>query len=135
MITKRVVAAAGAAALGLSLAGAPAALAQTAEPAPLPAPEAQAPSANFSDDTLRSFAVAFLAVDRINREYVPRVESAPSSEEQQQLREEASRAMVEAVDSAEGISPQEYTQIITEAQSNPEFAAQLNTYIGEAAQQ
>ena len=123
----------GAAALGLALMTAPlTALAQTA-PAPAPAPGAPATAQNFSEEKLRSFAVAFLEVDKINQEYAPRLQGASSAEEQQQIRQEATGKMLEAVEGADGISTDEYTQILTAAQADPELATQLNEAIGQAA--
>lgn len=112
-----------------------AAIAQTQAPT-APMEQQQAPAAqDFSDDTLRSFAVAFLEVDQINRTYTPQLEQAESQEQQQEIQERASAEMVEAVEGSEGISVQEYTSIMQAAQANPELAQKLTEYIGEASQQ
>ena len=135
------------AAAGLSLPATGFALAQDAMPAPsepqTEQPQAQQPSteqpmtgqpsAEYSDETLRSFAVAFLQVDAINREFTPRLQEATTPEEQQQIQEEASQEMVNAVESSDGISVQEYTSIMQAAQADPELAQKLTEYIGEAS--
>ncbi len=135
MIFKRnTIAIATAVAMAAPLATGGAALAQTeAPPAPM---QQQAPAAqDFSDETLRSFAVAFLEVDQINRTYTPQLEQAESPEQQQEIQQRASAEMVEAVEGSEGISVQEYTSIMQAAQANPELAQKLTEYIGEASQQ
>lgn len=105
-----------------------------AQPAPeTSTPDASQPAQNFDDDTLRSFAVAFLEVDKINKEYAPRMQEASTPEEQQKVQEEASQEMVTAVEGAEGISVQEYTSIMQAAQVNPDLAKKLTQYIGEAS--
>ena len=47
--------------------------------------EAPAATANFDDDTLRSFVVAFLQVDEINRTYLPQMQEADTPEAQQEV--------------------------------------------------
>lgn len=135
----------GAAAGGLMLASVAAApaLAQEAQPAPAqpgtvqpqPAqPDAAAPAANFPEEKLRSFAVAFLEVDKVNKEYAPKVESAASEDEKTKLREEAGKKMVDAVNGTEGINAEEYGSIMNAAQSDPQLVARIQTMIGEEAQ-
>lgn len=119
----------GAAALGLSLALSPAAFAQTATQ---PAQEAPGAAQDFPQEKLRSFAVAFLEVDKINQEYAPQLQEAASAEEQQQIRQEAAVRMMDAVEATDGISTDEYTQILVAAQADPALATQLNEAISEA---
>lgn len=128
------------AAIGLSMPATGIALAQTEE---MPAPEApmeapmqdmQPAQQEFTEDTLQSFAVAFLQVDEINKTYTPRLQEAATPEEQQQIQEEASQEMVTAVENADGITVQEYTSIMQAAQADPDLAQRLTQYIGEASQ-
>ncbi|WP_047144848.1 DUF4168 domain-containing protein [Aquamicrobium sp. LC103] len=107
--------------------------AQEASPVPnQEQPSAEAPS--FSDEKLKSFAVAFLEVSKITQEYQPQLEGAKTPEDQQRVQSEASDKMVNAVESSEGISVEEYTQIIQAAQTDPELAQKINGHITEAAQ-
>lgn len=103
--------------------------AQEAQPA---VPAIEAPG--FTEEKLRSFAVAYLQVDAINNNYLPQVEAAATPEEQQQLREEAAQQMVDAVEQSDGITPAEYGEIIQAAQSDAELAQQLSAIIAEEAQ-
>lgn len=98
-------------------------------------PEAAAPGAssqNFSDDKLKSFAVAYLQVDRVTQEYLPKLKQAKDTGAQQKVREEAGQKMVQAVESSNGISVNEYNQIAQSAQTDPELASKLTKYIQEA---
>ena len=105
--------------------------AQEAAPAPqTEAPAAQAPQAD--DAKLKSFAVAFLEVAKVNQSYQPQIEQAGSPEDQQRLRQEAGEKMVEAVNEADGITVDEYNVIIQAAQTDPELAQRINGHITEA---
>src|SRR5690606_4547040 len=114
----------GAAALALSLgASVGAGWAQEAAPA-APAPQTEAPAAatpDLGEDKLKSFATAFLQVNKVTQQYQPQIAAAGTPEDQQRLRQEAGEKMVEAVNASEGISVDEYNSIIQAAQANPEL--------------
>ena len=114
----------------LSLSGA-AAQDDTQPPATMEAPAA---TTNFDDDTLRSFVVAFLQVDEINRTYLPQMQEADTPEAQQEVQQQATQEMVLVVENAEGISVEEYNSIIETAQADPELANQINELIREAVE-
>lgn len=132
-----------AAALALMPMATTAAIAQQAPATPPAAPTAPqtapatpgAPAADFTDEKLRSFAMAFIEVDKVNRTFSEQVEAAPSDTEKQELREEAGRKMVEAVEGTDGITAEEYGSIMNAAQADPELVARIQTMIGQAAQQ
>jgi hypothetical protein len=93
--------------------------------------QAQAQSmgvAPISDSELRSFAVAALEVQRINNEYMPRVEAARTSEEQQQLVLVATNEKVQAVETR-GLSVEKYQEILQQAQTDPEMADRIVEHI------
>lgn len=95
----------------------------------------EAPAAtSFDENTLRSFVVAFLQVDEINRTYLPQMQEADTPEAQQQVQQQATQEMVLAVENAEGISVEEYNSIIETAQADPELANQINDLIREAVE-
>lgn len=128
---------AGASSLAIGLASL-ATLAHAQEAAP-PVMEQQAPAAadpaTLSEDKLRSFAIAFVEVSKVTQSYQPQFESAATPEDRERIQQEAGQQMVQAVDSAEGISVDEYNQIIQAAQADPELAQRLNGHISEAASQ
>ncbi|VVT18334.1 conserved hypothetical protein [Rhizobium sp. EC-SD404] len=118
------------AAVSLALPATGLAVAQEAAPAQ---PQAEQPMAEqYSDDTLRSFATAFLQVDEVNREYTPRLQEATTPEEQEQIQAEASQQMVSIVEGSD-VTVQEYTSIMQAAQADPALAEKLTQYIGEAS--
>lgn len=116
-----------AAAVALALAAAaPAALAE-------PAGTRLAQAESYSDAQLDSFAVAAIEVSKVRNEYIPRIQSAESEADKQALAQEATDRMIAAVDSAPGISVDEYNAIAQAAGEDPELAERLRQHI-EAAQ-
>jgi hypothetical protein len=111
--------------------GAAAAIAQETTPEMVPAPPADQ---QFEEPKLRSFAVAFLEVSKVNEEYQPQIQATADPDEQQRIRDEAGGRMVEAVENTDGITVEEYSQIIASAQTDPQLAQQINTLVQEAAQ-
>lgn len=126
-----------AATLGFAGATAIPALAQETMEAPAAqAPAEQtAPAASYDEAKLQSFVVAFLQVDQINRTYAPQLQEAEGEEAQNTVREQASEEMVQAVESVDGITVEEYGTIIQQAQTDPALAEQINTYIQAAVGQ
>lgn len=118
------------AAVSLALPATGLAVAQEAMPAQ---PQTEQPmTEQYSDETLRSFATAFLQVDEVNREYTPRLQEATTPEEQEQIQAEASQQMVSIVEESD-VTVQEYTSIMQAAQADPALAEKLTQYIGEAS--
>lgn len=95
----------------------------------------EAPATTFDVGQLQSFVSAYLQVDEITRTYVPQMQEADSTEQQQQLQHQATQEMVMAVENAEGISVDEYNAIAQAAQADPELAMQLDEMIQQATGQ
>ena len=112
---------------GLALAAVPAVAGQ---PAGIQLAQAQ----QFSDEKIESFAVAALEVSRIRDDYVARIQQAESEEQRQQLAEQATTEMVEAVESAPGITTEEYNAIIQAASEDQALSQRINEQIRSAAQ-
>ncbi len=110
---------------------APAAMAQAAPKSP-PAATQSAP-ANLDRNKLKSFAVAYLEVDKIKRQYQPKLQKAGNEAEQQKIKSEASQKMVSAVNGVKGMNVQEYSSILASAQKDPKLAKQLTTEIEKTA--
>jgi hypothetical protein len=115
-----------AAALALGLAWAPYAAAQ-----PFAPPAAQA-ATDFTDADLKSFAVAVVQVSRINDTYLPMYQAARTPEEQQWVEIKATDEMVQAVKN-QGMTVDQYQQILAHAQSNPAVANRVDELIRHAA--
>ena len=117
------------AALGMAF-GAASLMPVQAQQAPAPA-QAPAATSAYSDEQLRSFAVATLQIQEVGQEYQPRMEAAETTEQQQQLAQEANAQMVQIVEQVEGITVPEYNEIAEAARANPEIMQQINPLIGE----
>lgn len=122
-------AAAAAAAAGI----APAALAQSQPAAKAPPASAQPAPARLDGKKLKSFAVAYLQVDKIKREYQPRLQNAGSTAERQKIQTEASQKMVSAVNGVDDMNVQEYSSILASAQQDPKLAKKLTDEIRKTA--
>jgi len=111
-------------------AGQPGAPATEAPPTQTPSAETpSAPSPSLTDEKLQSFVTAFTEVERIKQDYSQRLEKVGSEAEQQQLRQEAGEKMLQAVETTEGISVDEYNEIIRLAQADPKVAQKLTDAI------
>ncbi len=120
-----------AACLSAGVAFAPYALAQDANQPSEPAVEAPA----VTDEKLQSFAVAFLEVENLKQQYTQQLQEAgDDAERQQQLQNEAGEKILQAVEETDGISVDEYNQIIQSAQADPDLAQRLTDAIGQASQ-
>lgn len=113
-------------------AAAPAALAQETQQQ-APGVTAPAPTTNLDDGKLKSFAVAYLQVDKIKKQYEPQIQKAGSDTAKEKIRTEASKKMMDAVNSVQGMSVQEYSSILASAQANPGLAQKLSDKINETA--
>ena len=113
--------------LGLALAAVPATAGQ-------PAGIQLAQAESFSDQKIESFAMAALEVSKIRNDYVGRIQQAGSEEERQQLAEQATSEMVDAVEATPGITAQEYNEIIQAAQGDQALSDRIKQQIQAAAQ-
>lgn len=103
--------------------------APSAAPDPSSTPAQLPPS--YSDAELKSFAGAVVEVHRINDEYIPKLQSAATPDEEQQLEAAALHDMVQAVEN-EGISVEKYEEILANAQHNRAIAERLRKPLKDA---
>ncbi|WP_127142452.1 DUF4168 domain-containing protein [Pelagibacterium montanilacus] len=128
-ISKLMVSTAAGAALMLG-AVAPGMAQENTEPAmPEAMPEMSAPTTDFSDAQIESFAVAFVEVNEIGMSFEQEAQAAQSDEELMNLQVQAQEEMAAAVESTDGISVDDYNMILTAAQSDPEFGAQIQAEV------
>lgn len=111
-----------AAAAALAIAWAGPAVAQT---------ETEPQQAQVTDEYLKSYAAAVVAVQRIHQEWEPRIQAAPDEDTRLGLQGQAQEKMVAAVE-AEGLTVEEYNQIFQMAQDDPGLRQQVQTYIEQA---
>jgi Spy/CpxP family protein refolding chaperone len=90
----------------------------------------QAGPGEFSDEQLKSFAEASLEVEDLNRKWQPKMSGATGEQEQAQAREQAMQEMMLAVREA-GLSVEEYNQIVSAMQIDPDTARAVQEYRAE----
>ncbi|NEJ72148.1 DUF4168 domain-containing protein [Rhizobium phaseoli] len=86
--------------------------------------------AAVSDQKLEAFAVAYLQVDKVRQEYSEKVGAAKDEAGKQKLQAEAKKQMVDTVEASKDISVEEYSSILTAAQSDPALAKKVLEKIG-----
>lgn len=105
---------------------APAALlAQTASEAPMMDAPAMPTAQDVSSTELDAFVTAYQGVSEIDAQYAMQLADETDPEAQQLLLEEAQIAMAEVVEQTEGIDETRYFEILTIAQTDPEFTEQI----------
>jgi hypothetical protein len=80
----------------------------------------------FSDQQVESFVIAALAVDKLIREWNPRIQAAENDAEAAQLREEANGELVEAIARTDGITVEQYQQILLARKADPDLKARID---------
>ncbi|QIO56426.1 DUF4168 domain-containing protein [Rhizobium leguminosarum] len=87
-------------------------------------------TAAVSDQKIEAFAVAYLQVDKVRQEYSAKIGATKDETAKQQLQEEAKKQMVDTVKASPDISVEEYSSILTAAQSDPALAKKVLEKIG-----
>lgn len=82
-----------------------------------------------SDQKIEAFAVAYLQVDKIRQEYSAKIGATSDATAKQQLQTEASKQMVQAVQTSPGMSVDEYNAILTAAQKDPALVKRVQDKI------
>ncbi|MET3753262.1 hypothetical protein ABID08_000601 [Rhizobium binae] len=83
-----------------------------------------------SDQKLEAFAVAYLQVDKVRQQYSAKIDATKDQAAKQKLQEEAKQQMVDTVQASNDISVEEYSSILTAAQSDPALAKKVLEKIG-----
>ncbi|MGR4842052.1 DUF4168 domain-containing protein [Rhizobium sp. LARHSG275] len=108
--------------------------AQTQQPAqgqtPMQGQPGGGATAPVSDQKIEAFAVAYLQVDKVRQEYSAKIGATKDEAAKQQLQEEAKKQMVNTVQASPDISVEEYSSILTAAQSDPALAKKVLEKIG-----
>ncbi|ACI55607.1 hypothetical protein GGI64_005645 [Rhizobium leguminosarum] len=121
------------------LAFSPASAAETAQTQAQPPAQGQAPMQGqsggtaapaVSDQKLEAFAVAYLQVDKVRQEYSAKIGATKDEAGKQKLQAEAKKQMVDTVEASKDISVEEYSSILTAAQSDPALAKKVLEKIG-----
>ncbi len=88
-------------------------------------------SADISDDMVSKVGTAAVRVVEIRQDFTPRIVAAHSQAERDGLEAEATTALVEAI-SEQGLSVDEYNEVVAAAQSDPELEQRLLSAASEA---
>ena len=82
-------------------------------------PEISMDAAGITGEQLDVFVEAYVQVNQIGAAYDGPMQAAESDDERNALRVQAQREMVDAVDALDGITVEEFNQIMVVAQSDP----------------
>jgi len=91
----------------------------------------QPSSSSYSEQELRSFAVALLEVERIKSTYAPKL--AQNLREQAQVKQAASLELLTAL-KQQGMSVDKYQEMLATVQSDPQLAGKVNDYLKKSAE-
>ncbi len=89
----------------------------------------QPSSGSYSDQELKSFAVAVLEVERIKSAYAPKL--AQNLQEQAQVKQAASLELLMAL-KHQGMSVDKYQEMLSNVQSDPQLAGKVNEYLKQS---
>lgn len=89
---------------------------------------------SFDDATIEGFASAEMAIQEVRATYIPRLDEAESEEERAAVQQEATDAMVSAVEETDNITVEEYNSIIGAVADDPELAQRVEQEIANQAQ-
>jgi hypothetical protein len=87
------------------------------------APQAQE---SYDEAKLESFVSAAVMVNQLVEQWTPRIQGAQDETEAAQLRDQANGELVAAIESADGISVEEYREISQAAQADPQLMARIS---------
>lgn len=86
--------------------------------------EQEAPSADVSDEEIESFAAAMSDVQQLGQEWTQRMEETEDQEELSEMQQQAQEEMIGAIED-HGMTVEEYNEIATAAQQDPELAQEI----------
>jgi hypothetical protein len=89
----------------------------------------------LTDAKLEAVAKAYLEVLEIQKTYAPRIEQAQSAEEAERIEQDAMEAMAEAIERVEGVTVEEYNNILTAAQTDEQLRQRLGAQIHKIQQE
>lgn len=88
-----------------------------------------AAQATYTDQKLEAFVTAALAVDDLVKTWAPRIDSAGSQEKADELRTQANTELIGAVERTDGISLDEYRQIVRAAGQDADLSARIQQIV------
>lgn len=91
--------------------------------------------ADYGQAKLDSFVTAAVAVNDLIDKWTPRIQGAESEQQANQLRTQANEEMVAAIEETDGITVDEYQEILDTARNDQEFSARIQEMFQARAEQ
>jgi hypothetical protein len=91
---------------------------------------AQSTGPQFSQEQVRSFAMAAVKLEGIRNKWLPQIRAAGSDEGAQSMRQQATGEMAAAIQ-GQGLTVDAYNAIVEAAQADPELQGQIMAIINE----
>lgn len=101
--------------------------------APERAPLVLAQAAEIDDEMIEAFAEAQIRVEEIRNSYMGEYQAAETDEQRQEINEEATEEMVEAIRDTPDLTVEEYDAVIQAANQDPSIAERINEAMADGA--
>ncbi|MCG5537635.1 DUF4168 domain-containing protein [Halorhodospira sp. 9622] len=88
---------------------------------------------SFSENEIERFVDSYLGIIDVMERYTPMIEEAESHSEVQQLRAQSEQEMARVLE-ANGLSPEDYSEMAQAMEGDPEFQRQVKSTIDEREQ-
>lgn len=121
------------AAIFSSVALAPASALEVAQAQQAPSEPGKTADTAITDQKIEAFAVAYLQVDKVRQAYSAKIEATTDAAAKEKLQTEASKEMVKAVEASPAMSVEEYSTILSAAQSDPAVAKKVQEKLQTSA--
>ena len=85
----------------------------------------------FDQETIDAFAAARTRVDEIRSTYLPQFQQAQTEAEQQQINQQATQEMAEAVEDTPNITVEEYDAVVRAVREDPNLSDRIDEAMGQ----
>lgn len=89
----------------------------------------------YDQGKLDSFVTAAMAVNDLIDKWTPQIQGAESEQQANEMRTQANTEMVEAIEQTDGITVDEYQEILETARADPEFSTRIQDMLEDEATQ
>lgn len=79
----------------------------------------------YADDKLQSFAVAAIDVELLRQQFLQELAQVDDDDTREEIAQQANEQMRDAVETAPGITIEEYNEIVQAAEQNPALAQRI----------
>lgn len=92
-------------------------------------------AAEISDEKLKAVARAYIQVFKINQSYKSKIEASQTTEEANELQQTANQEMIDAIESEENVTVNEYNEVIGALADDEELRERLQAHVDEIQEQ